>query len=149
MPTPAPTDPKPPWWLPLVPDVRGWATVAIFALAAYDLWLIANYPGLATNEIFKTATILLMGTGGLGLACSFLWGGSKASTAAADTVNAMAISAAGPPATSSTTTTTTTAGPHIPPVPPAEPVPVVIANTDATPVPVTETPPPTTEGTPP
>lgn len=133
------TDPKSPWWLPLVPDVRAWATVAIFALAAYDLWLIANHPALATNEIFKTATILLMGTGGLGLACSFLWGGSKASMAAADTVNALAVNAAGPPPTTSTTTTTTTAGIHPLAGGQAAPVAVEISNPDNHPVPVHET----------
>lgn len=130
--------PASPWWAALFPDVRAWATVAIFALAAYDLHLIATNPALATNEIFKTATILLMGTGGLGLACSFLWGGSKASTAAADTVNAMAITAAGAPTTSSTTTTTSTTGHAIGAVA-EDPVKVEIANPDNKPVPVKET----------
>lgn len=107
--------PKPPypWWGDLIrsmiPDVRAWATVAIFGLAAYDLTLIATHPALSSNELFKTATILLLGTGGLGLACSFLWGGSKASAAAADTVNAVALGSAAPPSGSTTTTTHTVA----------------------------------------
>lgn len=72
------------------PDVRGWATLGMFALVAYVLTLIAFVPSLQDNELFKTVATLLLGTGGFGLVCAFLWGGSKASVAAVDTVNDMA-----------------------------------------------------------
>lgn len=80
------------WWHILLPDVRGWATIGMFVLVFYDLHLMATRPQLASNELFKTVSTLLLGSGAFGLVCSFLWGGSKASVAAADTVNALATS---------------------------------------------------------
>lgn len=68
------------------PDVRGWATVGMFALVAYVVSLAAFVPGLGANELFKTLSILICGTGGFGLVCAFLWGGSKASVHAAEAV---------------------------------------------------------------
>lgn len=79
-----------PWWADLIPDIRAWATAGMFGLVAFLLHLIAAHPELQDNELFKTVATLLVGTGGFGLACSFLWGGSKATTAAIDTVNDMA-----------------------------------------------------------
>jgi hypothetical protein len=83
-----------PWWADHIPqpDIRGLATVGMFCLIAYLLWLIANVEVLAKNELFKTVATLLVGSGAFGLVCSYIWGGSKASVAAADTVNAMARS---------------------------------------------------------
>jgi ABC-type siderophore export system fused ATPase/permease subunit len=81
-----------PWWADHIPDIRAWSTAAMFGLVFYVLWLIASYPELKTNELFKTVATLLIGSGAFGLVCAFLWGGSKASVAAADTVNAMATS---------------------------------------------------------
>ena len=81
----------------LIPDVRGWATIAMFGLVAYMLHLIATHEELASNELFKTVATLLVGSGAFGLVCAFLWGGSKASVSAVETVNAMAKSAAPPP----------------------------------------------------
>lgn len=108
---------KPPWWFELFPDVRAWATIGMFALVAYDLHLIATHEELATNELFKTVSVLLLGTGGFGLLCAFLWGGSKASVAAAETVNEMAKNA---------------------PPPGGPPAPVVVTNDPANPVPTTD-----------
>lgn len=71
-------------------DARGWSTIAMFSLVLKILDLIDKHPALANNELFKTAVILLLGTGGFGLTCSFLWGGSKGTAGAIDTVNAMA-----------------------------------------------------------
>ena len=79
-----------PWWADHIPDLRACATVAMFALVFYVLWLIASYPALKENELFKTVATLLIGSGAFGLVCAFLWGGSKASVAAAETVNKMA-----------------------------------------------------------
>jgi hypothetical protein len=78
--------PNEPWWARFIPDVRAWATVGMFGLAAYALTLVAMKPELADNRLFTTMATLLFGTGGLGLACSFLWGGSKTSMHAAETV---------------------------------------------------------------
>lgn len=79
-----------PWWADLIPDIRAWATAGMFALVAFLLHLIATHPELQDNELFKTVATLLLGSGGFGLACAFLWGGSKATAAAIDTVNDMA-----------------------------------------------------------
>lgn len=81
-----------PWWAEHIPkpDIRGLATLLMFALVFFLLWLIHIDKDLAKNELFKTVATLLVGSGAFGLACSFLWGGSKASVAAADTVNAIA-----------------------------------------------------------
>lgn len=88
-----------PWWADHLPDTRGIATAAMFGIVVYMLWLIANVPRLASNELFKTVATLLIGSGAFGLVCAFLWGGSKASVAAADTVNQMAkANNAAPPA---------------------------------------------------
>lgn len=128
-------DPVPePWWSRLLPDVRGWATFGIFILVAYVFSLIARNPGLANNELFKTATILLLGTGGFGLVCAFLWGGSKASNAAADTVNAIASTGAGPAPNTTTTVTSKTEATD------KAPVAVEIKQPEGAPVPVKETP---------
>lgn len=86
------------------PDVRGWATIGMFFMAAMTLLLAVLIPGAAQNELFKTLATLLFGTGGFGLVCSYLWGGSKASVTAVDTVNAIAANAS-PPAPPSPTPT--------------------------------------------
>lgn len=101
--------PKGGWSLP---DVRGWATLGMFALMFFVLGLVAFVPSLAENELFKTLATLLAGTGGFGLVCAFLWGGSKASTHAAETVNDLAKANAAPQPTASLTLTT--AGPPPP-----------------------------------
>jgi hypothetical protein len=80
----------------LLPDVRGWATIGMFALVFYLLHLISTHPELKDNELFKTVATLLIGSGAFGLVCSFLWGGSKASVSAVDTVNAVAKQASAP-----------------------------------------------------
>lgn len=98
-----------PWWadhLP-TPDIRSVATLLMFAMIFYMLWLIANVPTLAANELFKTVATLLVGSGAFGLVCAFLWGGSKASVAAADTVNAMATASTVPQVTAPAATTQT------------------------------------------
>jgi hypothetical protein len=86
-------DPNPsnaPWWAVHIPDIRAWATLGMFVLVFYVITLIAFVPGVGVNELFKTIATLLLGSGAFGLVCAFLWGGSKASVAAADTVNVMA-----------------------------------------------------------
>lgn len=84
-------DPK---WMRLIPNERGWATIGIFALVFYMLFLIDRNSELRDSDLFKTVATLLMGSGAFGLVCAFLWGGSKASVAASDTVNAVARGAA-------------------------------------------------------
>ncbi len=87
-------DPRIPWWAAwlraMLPDIRGWSTIGMFAMVFYVIHLMAIHPELAENELFKTVATLLLGSGAFGLVCAFLWGGSKASNAAADTVNVMA-----------------------------------------------------------
>jgi hypothetical protein len=83
--------------LDLVPDIRGWATLGMFALVFYVLHLLHVDPALATNELFKTLATLLLGSGAFGLVCAFLWGGSKASVSAVETVNAVAKQIGAPP----------------------------------------------------
>lgn len=94
------SDQKPdgsPWWAAHIPDIRAWATVGMFAIVFYLLHLISTNPALKENELFKTVATLLVGSGAFGLVCAFLWGGSKASAAAADTVNEVAKKAHGQP----------------------------------------------------
>ena len=67
-----------------LPDIRGWATLGMFVLVAYVVTLVAFIPSLATNELFKMLATLLIGTGGFGLVCAFLWGGSKVSANAGE-----------------------------------------------------------------
>ena len=89
-PLPPAAPPGAPWWIVLVPDVRGWATLGLFLLVFFIVALIAFVPSVGTNELFKTIATLLLASGGFGLLLAFLWGGSRASVAAADTVNEMA-----------------------------------------------------------
>lgn len=93
--------------LPDWPDVRGWATLGMFALVFYVVTLIAFVPRVSDSELFKTIATLLLGSGAFGLVCAFLWGGSKASAAAIDTVNEVARKATPGPADGSATITTT------------------------------------------
>lgn len=79
------------------PDVRGWATIGMFLLVFYVVTLIAFIPAVSDSELFKTIATLLLGSGAFGLVCAFLWGGSKATTGAIDTVNEMAKANAPPP----------------------------------------------------
>lgn len=91
------------------PDVRGWAAIGMFALVFYVVSLAAFIPALSGNELFKTIAILILGTGGFGLLCAFLWGGSKASVHAAEAVSDIARAAsASPPGGSATATFTVT-----------------------------------------
>lgn len=71
-------------------DIRAWATAGMFALVFYVVSLIAFIPAVSESELFKTIATLLLGSGAFGLVCAFLWGGSKATTGAIDTVNEMA-----------------------------------------------------------
>lgn len=82
---------KGPGW----PDVRGWATLAMFLMVFYVISLIAFIPRVSESELFKTIATLLLGSGAFGLVVAFLWGGSKASNSAVDTVNEMAKSPQG------------------------------------------------------
>ena len=77
---------KGPGW----PDVRGWATIGMFALVFYVVTLIAFVPSVSDSELFKTIATLLLGSGAFGLVCAFIWGGSKATTGAIDAVNEIA-----------------------------------------------------------
>lgn len=79
------------------PDVRAWATLGMFLLVFYVVTLIAFIPAVSDSELFKTIATLLLGSGAFGLACSFIWGGSKATTGAIETVNEMARANAPPP----------------------------------------------------
>lgn len=107
-----------PWWADNLPDVRACATVAMFVMVFYILHLLATHVELQKNELFKTVATLLIGSGSFGLACSFIWGGSKTSAAASETVNKMALapSTATASAGGSTATATTTPDPAVPPV---------------------------------
>jgi hypothetical protein len=87
---------KPRHWSEMLPDVRGWATIGMFALVFYVITLIAFVPAVSSSELFKTLATLLLGSGAFGLVCAFLWGGSKASVSAVDTVNAVAKQAGAP-----------------------------------------------------
>jgi len=78
-------------------DIRARATGGMFALVFYVISLIAFVPAVSDSELFKTAATLLLGSGAFGLVCAFLWGGSKATTGAIDTVNEMAKANAPPP----------------------------------------------------
>jgi hypothetical protein len=79
-------------------DIRGWATLGMFALVFYVITLIAFVPAVSDSELFKTAATLLLGSGAFGLVCAFLWGGSTATTGAIDTVNERAKANAPPAA---------------------------------------------------
>ena len=75
--------------------MRGWATLAMFLMVFYVISLIAFIPRVSESELFKTIATLLLGSGAFGLVVAFLWGGSKASNSAVDTVNEMAKSPQG------------------------------------------------------
>jgi hypothetical protein len=80
-------------------DTRNWATLGMFLLVFYVVTLIAFLPAVSESELFKTVATLILGSGAFGLVCAFLWGGSKATTGAIDTVNEMARANAPPPGT--------------------------------------------------
>lgn len=79
-----------PWWIAYVSDIRGWATAGMFVLVFYVISLIAFVPSVSESELFKTVATLLLGSGAFGLVCAFLWGGSKATAGAIETVNHIA-----------------------------------------------------------
>ena len=85
-----------PWWADYFGDIRGWATFGMFVLVFYVITLIAFVPEVSESELFKTVATLLLGSGAFGLVCAFLWGGSKATTGAIETVNHMAKTKADP-----------------------------------------------------
>lgn len=91
-------NPNRPWWAEIIPDIRAWATVGMFAIVFYLLHLVATVPALKENELFKTLATLLVGSGAFGLVCAFLWGGSKTTAAASETVSAIAKASAVQPA---------------------------------------------------
>lgn len=71
-------------------DIRGLVVISMVGITIYILHLTAEHPELATNKLFEDIVKQLVGVGGFGLILMFLFGGSKASNAAADTVNEMA-----------------------------------------------------------
>lgn len=93
-----------PWWSKIIPDIRAWATFGMFVMVFYMLHLLATHPELADNELFKTVATLLVGSGAFGLCCSFIWGGSKTTAGAIETVNHMARRASDAPAAGGTVT---------------------------------------------
>lgn len=67
-----------------IPDARGWASIGMFALVVYVVTLIALKPELQHNDLFKMVAVQVIGTGGFGLLCAWLWGGSKVSSIAGE-----------------------------------------------------------------
>jgi hypothetical protein len=76
-----------------VPDQRGWAMIGVFGLGFTVILALVLKPELGDNQLFATIATLIFGSGMLGLICSFLWGGSKATNSAIDTVNDIAKTA--------------------------------------------------------
>lgn len=79
------------------PDIREWATIGMFLLVAWVIWIIAYV--FHDLELFKTMATLIVGGAGFGAVCAFLWGGTKASAGAVETVTNLAANSAGPTAT--------------------------------------------------
>lgn len=71
-------------------DVRSLVVISMVLMTIYILHLIAVNPELAENKLFEDVVKNLTGVGGFGLILMFLFGGSKASNQAIDTVNEIA-----------------------------------------------------------
>lgn len=71
-----------PWWfkalIKLVPDVRAVVMFGYFCLAARLLYMIEGAPDLLKDSAFIGIATMVMGSGGLGIITSFLFGGTKA-----------------------------------------------------------------------
>lgn len=66
-----------PWWVSLIPDMRGWAAAGFFALAGYLLHMIEVKPELLNSAPFMQFAGMVM-TGGVLLVGSYLFGANKA-----------------------------------------------------------------------
>lgn len=76
------------------PDIREWATIAMFALVTYVLWIVAFI--FHDLEMFKTLATLIVGGAGFGAVCAFMWGGTKGSAGAVEAVTNLAANSSGP-----------------------------------------------------
>jgi hypothetical protein len=61
----------------LIPDARGLFALGLFAVVFYLLHMIGQDPALLKDSSFMGLAMLLCGTGGLGLAATFFFGGTK------------------------------------------------------------------------
>jgi hypothetical protein len=120
-----------PWWLRLIPDVRGWAMAGYFGLTYYLLKMIDDNPELLANSSFMQFAQALA-TGGVLLVATNLFGGTKSGAeAGAKTADALkAAMAASPPPGPPPATVTIEPPVTIQPGPPAPAPPAPIAPPD-------------------
>jgi hypothetical protein len=52
------------------PTARGWYAAALCLQTCVIIWMVAAYPGLGTNEFFKTLATAIVITGWIGFAVS-------------------------------------------------------------------------------
>lgn len=87
-----------PWWVVVIPDVRGWAMVGFFILTFFLLLMIDHNPLLLANASFMQFAGTLM-AGGILLIANNLFGGTKsgveASTKNAEAIQALAATGTG------------------------------------------------------
>lgn len=60
------------------PDSHGWFSIGLFALTVLCIVLMASYPDLRKDDLFKMVVQGVVLTGLINLAASFYYGASKA-----------------------------------------------------------------------
>lgn len=60
-----------------LPDSHGWVTAGLYALTVMVFFLMAYYPDLRHDDLFKTLSQAVVITGLVNLALSFYFGASK------------------------------------------------------------------------
>lgn len=92
-----------------LPDIRLLGLLIYAGLTWKLLDMVARNPLLLNIASFMTVVTLIVGGGGLGLAATFMWGGTKSGSDVMKAQNDAVIASTPPPADGTTTTTTTTA----------------------------------------
>lgn len=118
-----------PWWTIFKPDVRGAVTVGYFILAFRLLYMIEGHAELLKDAAFMTIATMILGSGGLGIIATFLFGG---------TATGSKVMEAQSKAVASVATSSGTGNGAGPIGSPTDPQAVVIHQPEGEPVPVTD-----------
>jgi hypothetical protein len=87
------------------PDTRTLWIILMFILVIRVFGMIEHNPKLLDDSPFMEVVTLLVGTGGVGLISTFLFGGTQSGAKVMETQNQVVTAAAAPPVTTTTTTT--------------------------------------------
>ncbi len=103
------------------PDARGWIGLGVFALSVMLLGMMYADTGFRGDEFVQTIATLVIGTGFVGGAVAWAYSATKTGGELSESSARIAEAAAG-----------------VPLAHPAEPMPVIVANTTSEPVPTSD-----------